>query len=217
MKKRQAVKIFKEFATGKMTTEDFWEIYKKDEALRNILINDKKREKGIIKTKSGGIPVILRFHDKNYPINPDNLLQVIDINRLQHRYELFVIINRFFLMRGIEIPETEYNDDVKEYLFLRSLLPSYVEIENIELLQEIYSEAPAEYSKGKKLSWCKNRVREMFTYDNVPPEWYQEPEWPWNNGTPMVFSHQETSTEGIERYFFYDKITKEQVIIEQVE
>ncbi|MDE5539701.1 MAG: hypothetical protein K2J20_04370 [Bacilli bacterium] len=215
--KRTAIKIFTDFATGAITTEEFWERFKSDEELRNILIKDKKRNRFIKwKTEDGSI-LYTRFDDSKCKINPDTLLEVININSLEHRYQLFVVINRFLISRKIRLIESELNNDVKEYLFLDKMLPDWVNIEDISLLQKLFSEAPVELSKSKKLAWCRSKIKEMFTYDDKPPEWYQGPEWPLINGVPLVFSHQETSEEGIERYIFYDRLTKEQVIVEQFE
>ena len=57
----------------------------------------------------------------------------------------------------------------------------------------------------------------MFQYENIEPDWFQFPEWPWLNGTPMVFKYQETTEDGIEKYYFYDKISKEVKVIEQIQ
>lgn len=217
MKKKEAVKIFKDFVTGKISTPDFWEKYTSDESLRSVLVNDRKRKKGIIKTRtSEGVPIILRFNDKNFSVNPDNLTEVIDINKLYDRFELFGVVERYFLMRGVYIPESEYNNDAKEYYFLESMLPEYVDAE-FEFLEKLYAEAPEDYSKFEKLDWCKSKINEMFEYDKNPPEWNQWPEWPRINGKPLVFSYQEETDRYSELYHFYDRDTKETVVIEQYE
>ena len=119
MTKRQVKHIFIDYIKGNISTYNFWEMYKSNEDIRNVLINDKKRKRGIIKTKEA----IFKHNDKNDAINPDNLLDVLDINRLEHRYSLFLLINRFLLMRGIEISESAFNEDAKEVLFLEEMLP----------------------------------------------------------------------------------------------
>lgn len=217
MNKRIAIRIFRDFVTGRMSTNEFWSIYKNDVELQNILVNDKKRKKGKVKIKLNGVTLISILNDKEFKVNPDNLLDKIDINLLDDRYSLFCVIRRFLNMRGIYFDENEYNEDYQEYWFLQSMLPDYVEIADIAFLEKIYAQAPIEYDKAEKLSWCKKRTKEMFVYDNVEPDWYQTAEWPIVDGVPLVFSHQETTEEGIENYYFYDKNTKEITVIEQIE
>lgn len=213
MTKRQVKHIFMDYVKGNISTNDFWEMYKNNEEIRNVLINDKKRKRGIIKTKE----TIIRFNDKDDAINPDNLLDVLDISRLEHRYSLFLIINRFLLMRGIDITEIALNADAQEVWFLEEMLPDYLYPSELSFLESIFASAPNGYTKTEKLSWCKNKIKEMFQFDSVEPDWYQFPEWPWSNGTPMVFKYQETTEEGIVNYYFYDKKTNEVKVIEQVE
>ena len=43
-KEQEILNIFIDFATGKISTDEFWDMYKKDKTLRDALINDKKRK-----------------------------------------------------------------------------------------------------------------------------------------------------------------------------
>lgn len=217
MNRRMAVRIFRDYVIGRIPTDDFWDMYKGSTDLQNILIKDKKRKKGKVKIKLNGVTVITFFDDKEFAVNPDNLLNKIDVKLLNDRYSLFCVIRRFLNMRGIYFNESEYNSDYQDYWFLQSMLPDYVEVADIVFLEKIYSEAPIEYDKHKKLEWCKEKIKNMFIFDDKEPEWYQAAEWPIVDGVPLVFSHQESSGDGIELYYFYDKDTKETKIIEQIE
>lgn len=217
MNKRTSIRLFREFVTGKISTIYFWEVYKNNVELQEILIKDKKRKKGKTKEKINGQTVIVYLDDKSFNVNPDNLLTKIDIRRLGDRYALFCVIRRFLNMRGIRFKECEYNKDYQRYWFLYSMLPDYVDVDDISYLEKIYSEAPTKYNETEKMSWCKKKIKELFVFDNKEPEWYQAADWPIVDGVPLVFSHQETTDEGIERYYFYDKNTKEVMIIEQIE
>lgn len=217
MKDKEATQIFLQFATGTLSTEEFWERYKSDESLRNALIYDKKRGKPIKwKSPTGGI-LISRFDDKKLPINPDTLLDTIDINNLEHRYQLFVTINRYLISRDIKFKNSELNKDIKEYLFLQQLLPEWVGVDDISFLQNLMATAPKQMSKVQQTAWGKAKIKELFKYNTKKPDWIQQPEWPIIDGRPLIFSYQETDKEGLEKYYFYDESNNQQVIIEQCE
>ena len=109
---RKALKIFKDYLTGVMSTEDFWELYTTDEKLRNALINDKKRNKRYkyVNPKSGNV-LYVKENDTKFRINPDTLLTTIHIDRLQDRYELYSVINKYLIERGIYLKTSEANPD----------------------------------------------------------------------------------------------------------
>ncbi|MGN0807252.1 MAG: hypothetical protein ACI4MN_02265 [Candidatus Coproplasma sp.] len=215
MNDKEATQIFFQFATGALSTEEFWERYKSDDALRNVLIYDKKRGKPIKwKSPTGGI-LISRFDDRKLPINSNTLLDTIDINNLEHKYQLFVIINRYLISRGINLNNSELNKDIKEYLFLQQLLPEWVGVGDISFLQNLMATAPKQMSKAQLTVWGKSKIKELFKYDTKKPDWIQQPEWPIIDGRPLIFSHQETDEEGFEKYYFYDELSKQQVVIMQ--
>ena len=109
------------------------------------------------------------------------------------------------------------NKDVKEYLYLDKMLPSWASVEDISLIKNIISSAPENLSRTEKLKWGKDKVKQIFKYDNKKPNWLNDPVWPFKDGKPLVFSHQETVPDGYIKYFFYDKTTGEETIIEQCE
>ena len=214
--KKAATQIFSDFATGAISTEDFWERYKSDEALRNVLIKDKKRNKFQKIELETGV-VYRRYDDAKDAINPDNLLETVNIDKLEHRYRLFTVINRYLISRKIKLNNAELNDDVKEYLFLYELLPDWTSVEDISFLQNLMSLAPSDMTKTQKTAWCKAKIKELFKFDEKKPKWIQQPEWPFINGQPLIFSHQETTEDGLEKFHFYDKDTNKETIVEQCE
>ena len=218
-KEQEILNIFIDFATGKISTEKFWDMYKKDTTLRDALINDKKRQYGVFKfnIQTGRFTRLNIPTDSQYEFNPDNILQKVDINNLNHRYELFTIVNRFLVERGINIENRTLNPDIRTYLFFYKMLPSWVDVVDVNFLKKIYDEAPANLSKHDKLIWCKKKVKELFKYETKKPRWIQQPEWPIIDNRPFIFRYQKTSPEGFEQYFFYDPYTGKTRIIEQVE
>ena len=145
-KEQEILNIFIHFATGKISTDEFWDMYKKDKTLRDALINDKKRKYGVFKfnIQTGRLTRLNIPADSQYEFNPDNLLKKIDINNLNHRYQLFTIVNRFLVERGINIENQKLNPDVRIYLFLYKMLPSWVDVTDVNFLEKIYDEAPTD-------------------------------------------------------------------------
>ena len=217
MKEKDAVKIFVDFTTGAITTEQFWEKYKNDETLRNVLIYDKYRTHFYKVKMPDGHIVYTRYNDQKFEINPDNLLEKINIEKLHDRYRLFTFINRFLIARNIKTADKNLNKDVKEYLYLDKMLPSWASVEDISFIKNINSSAPEKLTRTVNLQSGKEKVKERFKYDNKKPNWLNDPVWPFKDGKPLVFSHQETVPEGYIKYFFYDEKTGEQTIIEQCE
>ena len=191
-KEQEILNIFIDFATGKISTEKFWDMYKKDTTLRDALINDKKRQYGVFKfnIQTGRFTRLNIPTDSQYEFNPDNILQKVDINNLNHRYELFTIVNRFLVERGINIENRKLNPDIRTYLFFYKMLPSWVDVVDVNFLKKIYDETPANLSKHDKLIWCKKRVKENFQYETKIPRWIQQPEWPIVDNRPLVFKYQ---------------------------
>jgi len=217
MKEKEALQIFVSFATGELSTEEFWLKYTTDEALRNALIKDRKRNKRYKWVSPNGRILYTKYDDTKNVINPDTLLETIDIKSLEHRYRLFVIVNRYLIERKINLNDSELNKDVQEYLFLQKMLPSWVGVNDISFLQNLINSAPNQLTAAQKLEWGKAKVKELFKYVDKKPNWIQEPDWPIIDKRPLIFTHQETVQDGFEKYYFYDERTSKEVIIEQCE
>lgn len=205
MKEKDAVKIFVDFTTGAITTEQFWEKYNNDETLRNVLIYDKYRTHFYKVKMPDGHVIYTRYNDQKFALNPDNLLEKTDIDKLNDRYRLFTFINRFLIARNIKIDYRNLNKDVKEYLYLSKMLPSWASVEDISFIQNILSSAPENLLRTEKLKWGKEKVKEIFKYDNKKPNRLNDPVWPFKDGMPLVFSHQETVPEGFKHLNGHNK------------
>lgn len=216
MSEKEALKIFMDYLTGVMSTEDFWARYTTDERLQNALINDKKRNKPYKYYALNGQLCYMKLNDKKYKFNPDTLLDVVDINNLSDRYQLYSVINRYAIERGISEKDS-VNADIKVYTDLYKMQPSWVEVEDVSYLQKIFAEAPEGLTYAQKLKWGCFKIRDLFRYVNKKPNWIQQPEWPIKDGTPLLFAYQKTAEEGFEQFFFFDVKTGEEVVIEQCE
>ncbi len=111
-------------------------------------------------------------------------------------------------------PTKKYQDKVN---FMSQIQPSYVCIEDEAFLNKIIEEAPKDISKTMQKKWLKNRIKSIFRYDNKPPKWIQDPEWPIIDGKPLVFKSQTKEKIDDERvyYTFYNPETKEEKVIIQ--
>lgn len=215
--KKAAEQVFLNYAKGILSTEEFWALYVADESLRNALIYDKYRFRKIKWTDSAGNLLYTKLNDRIYELNPDTLPEVFDINNSEHRYQLFIMVNRYLSARKIELAEAEYNNDVKEYLFLHKILPDWVGVNNVTFLHDLTASVPANLTKEEQLKWGEAKVKELFKCKDKKPVWIQAPEWPVIDGRPLIFSHQRTEENGSVRYYFYDELTNKEEIIEQCE
>lgn len=207
--------FFLGFLKGKISTKDFWEEYKKNTDYQEILKKDKMRWN---KTYLLGDIKIRRYgkgpYDKDFKFNPDTLLEICDINKLEDVYNLYIVINRYFYNRKVDI--LCENKDVKKYLFLQKIVPCYIDIQDGDFLAEIYNSTAPSLSKMERIKQAKQKIKEMYRFDKLPPKWLQSPEWPKENGVPLVFSHQANEI-GKSVYYFYSSKTNNKIVIEQFE
>lgn len=212
---KEAEKFFLDFLEGRTSTLDFWEQFKNKSVYQTILKHDRKRWE---KTYMLGNVRMIRYgkgpYDKIFDINPDTVLESCNIKRLYDVYRLYSMINRYFFKRGINI--VCGNKEVKQYLLLQKMVPSYISIKDGEYLQEIYDSTNNDYSQSNRIREAKAMIEKLYIFDKVPPKWLQTPEWPKDYDGPLVFSYQKKE-EGKMQYFFYNKKTKKTTIIEQFE
>ena len=198
---KQALEFMNDFVEGRMTTEQFWERYKSNESIRNLLVNDVTRDH--IESES------------MYYFAPERLIEVLDISRLEHKNELYQIVRRYFWRRNESLNFS--NSDAEKYECLLKMLPTWLDVRDEDFLLAIYDSTPSDTSKTEKLKHCKNKVKELFKYDIKPPRWIQSPEWPIVNGKPLVFKGQSKEREYDERvyFYFYDSDTSEETVVTQ--
>ena len=66
-------------------------------------------------------------------------------------------------------------DDDREQVFLSKLYESYI----------------ADGRPSEQTAWAKRKLQEAFSFADQPPIWVEkEPDWPFINGTPMMFLSQ---------------------------
>ncbi|MCH5151454.1 MAG: hypothetical protein J1F65_02205 [Clostridiales bacterium] len=196
---KNALAIMRKYVVGEMTTEDFWEVYKNNIVMQRILIRDRKRpDESILK------------------INADNMLSVIDITKFSHRTAVHRIVANYFRRRKEKL--NYFNAERNLLSDFYAVFPSYADTIDIDRLYEMWLAIPADVPDNQKIKYLKNKLKELFVYKKRRPQWIQNADWPIVDGVPYVFDHQETASEGYEKYYFYDpKDETKQIIVEQCE
>ena len=199
MQTNKELTIILDFAEGRMTAEEFWEHFKANGDLRKILIEDPNRSPKIW-------------------YRPDTMLaRGVDPKTYQDSSMLYTMVSVFLTNGKINFTPYTFYDD--RYMFLIEMQPEWLDVSSEDFLIDIVSKAPKNMPNEQKINWCKDRLKEMFRYDSVPPIWAQGPEWPFNeNGIPLVFKGQseEDIHSELVKFYFYDSDTGEETIVEQL-
>lgn len=188
------------FAQSKIDFNDFWNVYKNNESLHQILINDKKR----------------RNYERKMLLRPETFHLILNVDSYKDKYELYRCVRNYFTRRKYVIDFTN-----KEALFYEELLktqPKWLDLDE-KFLIDNYQKFLSINSKNKRIQAAKENILNMFLYDLTPPEWLQNPEWPIANGIPLVFKKQshdinDYTTNSI-KYIFYNPSNNEEIIVEQ--
>lgn len=205
MDKKEIIKEFVDFVEGKMSFEEFQNNYEKNDDYKKIL-DDKKPNEMFTYQKGETINQSLQ-HYKNFPLFKwSTALGKLTVQSYIKRY-----------LQYYNVPFQPTNIYMDEHKFRLSIQPSYVHIEDEKFLNEIIQQAPKELSKSKQKKWIKDKIKELFKFDNKPPRWVQDPEWPIVNGKPLVFKGQTKEQKNDERVFytFYNPETQEETKVMQ--
>ncbi|NLB61286.1 MAG: hypothetical protein GX802_02500 [Clostridiales bacterium] len=199
MDKQKIIAEFVEFVEGRMPFDEFEHNYKTNPDYFKVL-EDKKPNKKFPYQKGKTINQCLRW----FKWESTRGKVVV------HDYIMRYLLSYKFSV----IPTTYYIDELK---FRAEIQPSYIEIEDEDFLNTIIATAPTELTKAQKKQWLKEKLKSLFKYDNKPPRWIQDPEWPIVNGEPLIFKSQTKERKDDERVFytFYHPKTGEETIIEQ--
>jgi len=208
MDQKEAVEFLKAFASGQITAEEFWKKFKADETIKDILVKDEEKWEVPLAAESGNTWSSLASHIYKHPLN---------FQSYRETEQLHWIVRKYIMRNHMPFNFSRFYTD--RYMFLVDIQPSWLDTGDEEFLKnEIINKIPDELkSKGQKIKWCKNKIKEYFKYDRSPPRWIQNAEWPIINGKPLVFRRQ--SKEGLNDeqidYYFYDPDTKQETIITQ--
>ena len=197
MTKEELIKELIDFVEGKIEVNIIYEdlLKGKFNNLLNVYLGDK-----------------IRMYGKSTVLE---CLIMCGINSSHSRYGFWHGIEAYLHYNGYTYnPSKKYYD---EWSFKVDIQPSYIYIEDDELLNKYINEAPKGLNKTETKKWIKNRIKQDFKYDKTPPRWIQDPEWPIVNGVPLIFKKQSKMTLEDERVFytFYHPETKEETVVIQ--
>lgn len=175
--------IIKNFIEGKISSEDFQNEVVENNGLQNYLENNARYTPRFLKESGDKLWVYLAC---------------IDVGYVGGRYDMHALVYELFKENDYK-PAKKYADDFRVYLKLLEAV-GYVDCPEIteELIRNL---PPVKFSEKVKI--LKTKIKEIFRYDENPPEWIQEPDWQCRNGKPMIFRGQYDIDGGC-RYVFYD-------------
>jgi hypothetical protein len=206
MNEEEAVEIMKEFVSGQMAIEDFWKIFKADETIKDILVNDEKKWAKKLGWHWDGLGSALGAYEKH----------TMNFQSYRETYYLHWVVCKHIWRNEISVKIDRFYPD--RIVFLIDIQPSWLDIDDEEFLKDLISQIPADIkTRGQRVKWCKDRLKEMFRYDKSPPRWIQPPKWPIVNGKPLVFkrkSRERIDDEQVD-FFFYDPDTMEETVVTQ--
>ncbi len=175
--------IIKNFIEGKISSEDFQNEVVENDGLQNYLENNARYTPRFLKDSGDKLWVYLAC---------------IDVGYVGGRYDMHALVYELFKENDYK-PAKKYADDFRVYL---KLLDAVGYVDCPEITEElIRSLPPVKFSEKVKI--LKTKIKEIFRYDENPPEWIQEPDWQCRNGKPMIFRGQYDIDGGC-RYIFYD-------------
>ncbi len=175
--------ITKNFIEGKISSEDFQNEVVENDGLQNYLENNARYTPRFLKESGDKLWVYLAC---------------IDVGYVGGRYDMHALVYELFKENDYK-PAKKYADDFRVYL---KLLEAVGYVDCPEITEElIRSLPPVKFSEKVKI--LKTKIKEIFRYDENPPEWIQEPDWQCRNGKPMIFRGQYDIDGGC-RYVFYD-------------
>lgn len=194
VKLNETIETCKDYVEGRINIYKFIELY-----------NEKPYIKILIEKK-------LKRFSKN-PLN----MQSVDLERITSRDTLFRSIVKF-----LEIQKVNFiinNTDSKILYIYENACPIWLYSNFYNGMEYLLSLMPSIEDVEQCMVEYKNILLNTFVYDDYPPDWFQDPEWPLKNGKPMIFKGQSGFTDDATvfeiLYYFYDSDTLEEVIIEQ--
>lgn len=195
-----------DYVEGRLSADEFQKLFKTDRQLQLTLRTRLNSRWGFLD----------RFNYNLY----DFLTNEYDFCRrswagIRMSSELQGVLEAF--LENYKIPYVKFPKYDEEYDFLLDIQPSWVDVLDDKILEEVIKSIPPNLSKTKRIELGKAKIKELFRYDKTYPRWIQGAEWPIVNGKPLVFSHRER-VKGDDYhylYHFYDPDTKEETIVEQ--
>ena len=192
-RKKEVINKMLDFVEGRMTVYEFWNLYMENRDFMQVV---KRKEK-----------YLYPFED--YYFKPKS----INLNKLYSRVEIYWRITYFLKLNKISF--NPVNLEEERLLFLKKICPDWVTISDYEWLEELLEIKDKPIKEMETIKSLKERVETLFKYENRPPIWIQEAEWPIIDGSPAIFIKQSVNPNSLKweeepiDYFFKDREGKE--------
>jgi hypothetical protein len=197
------MKILTDFVEGKITFSDFWSVFLNNPTIESYLKNDPTLEKGSY--------IGSNTYDFIMTEGTQKFGKKVGWERTGSQLNIFGAVCQHLSRKGIPFIET--NIYKERYNLLLDCQPSWLDIDESFLFDEIIKKAPAGVKKSELKKWIKNRIKEMFRYASSPPRWIQNPGWPIIDNRPSVFLCQQNINnyfhDSATVYVFIDEDSKE--------
>lgn len=128
------------------------------------------------------------------------------------RNQLYFVVSGFF--KRIDIKGNYYNQEYEFTALVISAYPQWVYPDENYLLPIIEKELPKNLSNNEIIAWCNKKILELYQYEDYPPEWVQDENWPIYDGLPMIFTYQSEKNEKV-YYHFIDRNGEKKKVITQ--
>ena len=195
-----------DYVEGRMSVTEFQHLFETNSSLRNTLKQPMDKQDPIYRDYSYNLCTFLLY---------SNLYKYKNWNTIRQRNDLQIHLMRF--LDTYRINYSVYEKYKEVYYFLLNILPDWVECDDESILEKVVNSIPNDLPKTKRISIGKEKVLELFKYDESFPRFILGAKWPIVNGKPLVFSHQENvnGDKWNVVYYFYDPETNKQKVIKK--
>lgn len=201
---QNAINMMIKFVQGELHVSDFWNSFCEKPVFIDML---KKFDKDMNS---------FRMYYEN-----QESAKKVSLDSMKTRIHIYWMIKHF--LTKINIDCNPYNIEEGDYLFLSEIQPLWLDIQDDAFIQSIIKSIPENFSSSQKKSFAKKRINEMFLFENRPPKWMQNPDWPIVDGIPLIFVKQDGDPDNVAlsnfqdriNYTFKNPISGEYIVVEQ--
>jgi hypothetical protein len=193
MKRKEIIKTIKNYLEGKIEVSELIRIYYQEEAFKVFCSNY--------------MTDVVKFMHGNF----NNYIENCDINNVRDKFELFTLFSDYFASLKIKAKRADkYGEELDEF---NKAYPKWFNNDAMEyVIKNIEPTIEKDKPKEEQYKILKQKIKETFLYEKVPPRFIQDGEWPMDkNNKPLVFRSQKEVCEEV-FYTFVNPDTGEEVI-----
>lgn len=159
-------KIIVQFVEGKMTPEEFYKYLYSCDSLVSILMGEVQ-----LPQWAGNIAINLYYFLIEGDPNDDGYMR--DAKEL---------LGTYLKKNGFEFVQD--TTSLKNYEIVSKAMPKWLDV-STDYFKEILADSLA--TPAHKVSAIKEKIKKDFEYLKRPPRWLQDPDWPIEDGIPLIF------------------------------